>query len=105
LRRMRGLYRARRDALAAALVDVLGDRLHIELQAGGMHLVARLAPHEGDTALVARAHAHGLAPGPLSAAAIAPGCGPGLPPSFTNIAEAEAPLWAERLRRALYSSL
>ena len=41
LRRMRSLYAARRDALAEALGAVFGDRIKLQLQAGGMHLIAR----------------------------------------------------------------
>ena len=43
LRRMRSLYGARRTALAAALEHAFGPRLDLTLQAGGMHLLARLA--------------------------------------------------------------
>src|SRR5262249_22188890 len=40
-RRMRSLYEQRRASLADALHEVFADRLSVELQAGGMHLLAR----------------------------------------------------------------
>ena len=43
LKRMRSLYAARRQALADALSAVFGDRLTVDLEPGGMHLVARLS--------------------------------------------------------------
>jgi GntR family transcriptional regulator / MocR family aminotransferase len=41
LKRMRGLYAARRAALADALTAAFGDHLRVALQSGGMHLLAR----------------------------------------------------------------
>ena len=52
LGRMRALYAARRAALAGALAAAFGDRLRIELQSGGLHLLARLPSGTSDTALV-----------------------------------------------------
>jgi GntR family transcriptional regulator / MocR family aminotransferase len=101
LRRMRSLYAARRAALAAALVEVFADRIRIELQAGGMHLLVRLPPHADDAALARRADAHGLAPVPLSLSTIEHDCGRGLLLGFTNIPEPDAPLWAKKLRQAI----
>ena len=62
LRRMRSLYAARRDALAEALGAVFGDRINLQLQAGGMHLIARFTDSIDDTELARRSLAHGLAP-------------------------------------------
>jgi GntR family transcriptional regulator/MocR family aminotransferase len=101
IRRMRNLYAERRRALAEALADRFGARFGIEMQAGGMRLIARLDAREDDRALAARALAHGLAPSPLSPCAIERDCGQGLLLGFTNVAEEEAPAMAERLRRAL----
>jgi GntR family transcriptional regulator/MocR family aminotransferase len=105
LKRMRGLYAARRAALANALASVFGDRLAIELQAGGMHLLARVAASMSDTALVLRADAVGLAPTPLSETRITHDCGQGLLLSFTNIDEADAPGVARALERAIGPAL
>lgn len=43
LKRMRSLYAVRRQSLADALSAVFGDRLAVDLEPGGMHLVARVA--------------------------------------------------------------
>ena len=96
---MRGLYGARRAALAEALADTFGNRLTLGLQSGGMHLLARPAQGILDTELVRLAEARGLAPSPLSLHAIAADSGPGLLLSFTNIPESQAgsvarALWA-----------
>ena len=42
IRRMRQLYAERRAALAEALASTLPERLRVELQAGGMHLIGWL---------------------------------------------------------------
>ncbi len=105
LRRMRLLYAARRKALAAALAEVFGRRLAVELQAGGMHLIACYAGRARDLDLVELARRHGLAPAPLSATAIERDCGQGLLLSFTNVPEAEALPAARALERAVGAKL
>jgi GntR family transcriptional regulator/MocR family aminotransferase len=100
IRRMRTLYAERRAALAAALANCFGDWLRIELQAGGMHLLAWPRVKERDTELVARAEVAGLAPRPLSH--IAAGRQPaGLLLGFANTPVERADEDAERLCRAL----
>ncbi|HVC52430.1 MAG TPA: PLP-dependent aminotransferase family protein [Stellaceae bacterium] len=101
LKRMRSLYAGRRAALAAALNESFGDRLGIELQSGGMHLLARPAGAASDAELVRLAEAAGLAPGALSAHAIQAECAPGLLLSFTNIPEAQAGAAAQTLLRTI----
>jgi GntR family transcriptional regulator/MocR family aminotransferase len=101
LRRMRMLYAQRRAALAAALADEFGERLPIELQAGGMHLLARPTGAVGDAALSNRARQAGLQITSLSACTIRYSVGSGLGLSFTNIAVEAAPAAARRLREAL----
>jgi GntR family transcriptional regulator/MocR family aminotransferase len=101
IRRMRGLYGERRRALATALAATCGDRFTIELQAGGMHLIARLADHESDRYLVRLAHTHELAPAPLSEFTIERDAGQALLLSFTNIPVEQAPTIVQRLERAL----
>ena len=101
IRRMRILYEQRRASLAKALVEVFADRLTVELQAGGMHLIARVPSVEDDRDLVARARAHGLAPATLSAWYADRGRSKqGLVLSFTNITPSSALEVAKRLRRA-----
>jgi GntR family transcriptional regulator/MocR family aminotransferase len=101
LRRMRSLYAARRAALAEALAALFGDRVTLELQAGGMHLIARFTDGIADTELARRSLAHGVAPTALSSLAMEHACGQGLLLSFTNIEAAEAPAVAARLAAAM----
>ena len=101
LKRMRGLYAARRTHLAAALINAFGDRLQIGLQSGGMHLLARPSGGAPDRELVRRAERDGLAPAALSAHAIVADTGPGLLLSFTNIPETQAEPAAQALLRAI----
>jgi len=104
LKRMRGLYAARRQALADALINAFGSRISLELQAGGMHLLARFTDQVGDVVLEERAARHGLAPTALSSRAIEADCGSGLLLSFTNIAETNANEMSMRLFRSLVAS-
>jgi GntR family transcriptional regulator / MocR family aminotransferase len=105
IRRMRGLYAARRQALAEALSAVFGDRVKVDLKPGGMHLIARFANGVRDVALAKRAQAAGLAVEALSSRAIAHPCGQGLLLGFTNIAEADAKAMCRRLERAIGGDL
>lgn len=102
LKRMRALYAERRAHLASALQHVLGSRLRVELQAGGIHLLARLDEREDDRALAARAQGAGLAVMALSEWSRQHPCGSGLLLGFTNIASAEQALHlARRLAEAI----
>ena len=101
LRRMRSLYAARRMALADALSAVFGDRIRLELQAGGMHLIARFPDGRDDVELVRRALMHDLAPSALSSLTAEHACDGGLLLSFTNIQATEAPAVATRLAAAI----
>jgi GntR family transcriptional regulator / MocR family aminotransferase len=101
LRRMRTLYAARRRALAEALTAIFGDRVAVELAAGGMHLLARFAGTTDDGTLARRAAETGLAPAALSSLAIAHDCGEGLLLGFTNVAESEAMTLVRRLSAAI----
>jgi GntR family transcriptional regulator / MocR family aminotransferase len=101
LRRMRSLYAARRDALAEAVGAMLGDRIKLQLQAGGMHLIARFADSIDDSELARRALVQGLAPTALSGLTMQHPCGTGLLLGFTNIPATEAPAAADRLAKAI----
>ena len=101
LKRMRGLYGARRAALAEALGEVFGNRLQISLQSGGMHLLARHSPDIPDTKLVRLAERRGLAPAALSAHMLVAECAPGLLLSFTNVPECRAQGIAQDLLQAI----
>jgi GntR family transcriptional regulator/MocR family aminotransferase len=97
IRRMRQLYADRRQALARALERRLGNSVRVELQAGGIHLMAWLPAGTDDLALEKRAGEQGLAPFALSHAATAARPPPALALSFTNIPVEDAPQMAERL--------
>jgi GntR family transcriptional regulator/MocR family aminotransferase len=102
LKKMRSLYAQRRRFLAQALEQVFGERLRVELQAGGIHLLATLPASADDVALSARAAAAGLSVHALSRWRVATEGAPGLLLSFTNIASADEALrLATRLRSAL----
>jgi GntR family transcriptional regulator/MocR family aminotransferase len=76
LRRMRRLYRQRRDALVDALERHLGDRVVVEGASAGMHLALRL-PSDGpaDVEIARRARTQGVFVNALSAHAV-PGGAP-----------------------------
>jgi GntR family transcriptional regulator/MocR family aminotransferase len=101
LKRMRGLYAARRDALASALRNAFGDRLEMTLRPGGMHLLARFPDTKDDVDLVRRALRHRLLPSALSAQYLGRTNDSGLMLSFTNIPEEQALSRAKALARAL----
>jgi len=88
LKKMRGLYGVRRRWLVEALQAQFGERLLIDPQAGGMHLVAGLC--EGDDREISRrARAVGVAVEPLSQWYMEAEHRHGLVLGFTNIASAE----------------
>ncbi|HVY50099.1 GntR family transcriptional regulator [Hypericibacter adhaerens] len=97
IRRMRQLYAERREALATALERRLGDRLRVDLQAGGLHLLGWLREGSDDEALSQRAWAQGLAPLPLSRAVMQARLPPALAMSFTNVPVEESAAVVERM--------
>jgi len=101
IRRMRQLYAERRAALVAALHDEVRPTLGIELQPGGMHLVARLPRGTDDIGLVAELLKQGIGPSVLSAWGVEGPYAPGLLISFTNVDVKKAPQAARRLAAAL----
>jgi GntR family transcriptional regulator/MocR family aminotransferase len=94
---MRQLYADRRRALAVALEQRLGNRVRVELQAGGIHLMAWLPSGTDDKALERQAGEQGLAPFALSHAATLAKPPPALALSFTNIPVEDAPRLVGRL--------
>ncbi|ANN75788.1 PLP-dependent aminotransferase family protein [Bordetella flabilis] len=60
IQRMRRLYAERRETTVAGLESVLGKRMRIDFQPGGMHLILRLPPEQSDRHLVARMREQGL---------------------------------------------
>jgi GntR family transcriptional regulator/MocR family aminotransferase len=67
IRRMRMLYRERRDALVEAIRKELGDRLQVHDGQAGLHLVATLAKGSDDRQISENAARQGLWAMPLSA--------------------------------------
>jgi GntR family transcriptional regulator / MocR family aminotransferase len=105
LKRMRGLYAARRHALAKALSSVFGARLSVELEPGGMHLIARLPDAVSDVEVAACAQASGFALEALSSRAMTHPCGQGLLLGFANVAEPDALPMCRQLERAIGKKL
>ena len=101
IKRMRGLYAGRRQALAEALVAVLGDRVELDLRPGGMHLIARINTKASDVKLAKLAQIAGLGVDALSRRATTHACPQGLLLGFTNVAEGDALDLCERLERAI----
>ncbi|WIX32385.1 PLP-dependent aminotransferase family protein [Salinicola sp. JS01] len=88
LKRMRALYQVRREHLSQALEHHLGDRVQLDLQAGGMHLLARLPDDADDVALANRAVSAGLGGHALSSWYLSSAKESGLLLSFTNVTDA-----------------
>jgi GntR family transcriptional regulator/MocR family aminotransferase len=66
LRRMTRLYKTRRDRVLQALATEAGDRLTVEVPAGGMQLLARCRTSVNDQRLAARLREAGVISRPLS---------------------------------------
>jgi GntR family transcriptional regulator/MocR family aminotransferase len=66
IRRMRRLYRARRDALVAALADVFGDRVKVGERHGGLNVLVEFDLPEQAEIAARRAAAAGIAMRPVS---------------------------------------
>jgi GntR family transcriptional regulator/MocR family aminotransferase len=92
IQRMRRLYAERREVVAAGLMDVLGDRLRVELQPGGMHLILRFRDDVAmdDVVIAHRICAQGMFAHGLSAWYLKPPVTHGLLMSFTNVASRDA---------------
>jgi GntR family transcriptional regulator/MocR family aminotransferase len=102
IQRMRTLYAERRELAAAALEGVLGQRLRIDAQPGGMHLILRLQGPSSDRELVARMQAEGLYAEALSDWAISGEGASALLLNFTNV---DSSVTAEALGRRILELL
>ncbi|OQV33203.1 PLP-dependent aminotransferase family protein [Alcaligenes phenolicus] len=102
LRKMRALYAKRRAYLVQALQQILGERLQVQSQAGGIHVLANLRRAEDDRPLAKAAQEHGLAVQALSDWQISPAVHKGLLMGFANISDqGMADEWVERLSLAI----
>jgi GntR family transcriptional regulator/MocR family aminotransferase len=98
IQRMRKLYAERRSLTAAALTNVLGDRVSIDVQPGGMHLVLRLNGSQSDRAVALRMRDKGLAVEALTDWTMDQDGASALLLNFTNVGTAEtAELLARRI--------
>lgn len=104
LKKMRSLYAERRKMLVEALTDTFGDRVYVDLQAGGMHLLMRFNEPWDDKALQTQLNQAGLAVHGLSSWSERHDCGRGLLMGFTNIKSGEeARMLAQRLKEVIDS--
>ncbi|MDT0216380.1 PLP-dependent aminotransferase family protein [Alcaligenes sp. AB3] len=102
LRKMRTLYAQRRARLVEALEQTLGERLQIQSQAGGIHVLANLKQAEDDRVLAKAAQAKGLAVQALSDWQMPPAAHKGLLMGFANISDQRmADDWVRRLSAAI----
>ncbi len=102
LRRMRPVYRARRDALLAALAEQLPE-LEPAGIAAGLHLVAWLPHGLDETAVVDAAAAHGVTVAGLSPYRLTPSADGGLIFGYATLDEPAIRRGAERLAAAIRS--
>jgi len=102
LKKMRLLYAERRAVTSRVFQEILGDRIRIDLQPGGLHILAKLGDREDDVMLAARARAAGLALHPLSRWYIDAKPQQGLLMGFANVVdEQDAIHLASKLKHAL----
>ena len=102
IQRMRRLYGERREMVAAELTKVLGKRLRVDPQPGGMHLVLRMPGRHTDRALAARLRSDGMFALALSECGALPQASSALMLSFTNI---ETPRRARELAQRIMAQL
>lgn len=100
LKKMRSLYAYRRALLVEALLNVLGDAIRLDPQAGGMHIVIWLADNSDDKPIADRAQEAGLSVQALSRWYATAQTSSGLLLGFTNIVDkGQATDLARRLSR------
>lgn len=102
LRRMRSLYAHRRGYLVNALAQAFGPSLHVQSQAGGLHVLTHLSARRNDRVLAEAAQSYGLAVQALSTWRMRKSSQGGLLMGFANVSEpAMAKTLAHRLRHAI----
>lgn len=92
IQRMRKLYAERRKLLVGAIQATLGDRVRIDAQPGGMHLVLRLPTDRSDRAFVQQMRGLGLYAEALSDWTSGDQETPALLLNFTNVESEESAL-------------
>lgn len=101
LRKMRQLYRERRDALVEAIAAELGGELRVRGGQAGMHLPATLRPGVDDRRLAAEAARRGLWIMPLSSCYLGAAAEPGLVLGYGGTGAGELREGVRRLREVL----
>jgi GntR family transcriptional regulator/MocR family aminotransferase len=101
LRKMRQLYRERRDALVEAIAAELGGELRVRDGQAGMHLAATLRPGVDDRRLAAEAARRGLWIMPLSSCYLGAAAEPGLVLGYGGTGASELREGVRRLREVL----
>jgi GntR family transcriptional regulator / MocR family aminotransferase len=102
LKKMRLLYAERRAVAQRVFQEVLGERIRIDLQPGGLHMLLKLADHEDDVKLAAQARAAGMALHPLSRWYVNARSKQGLLLGFANVVDdREAMRLARKLKQAM----
>ena len=101
LRRMKRLYRSRRDALVARLRATMGDAIGIPCSIGGLAVRLDLPEDVDDRAVAADALAQGMAPVPLSMWYAEPPRRSGLLLGVTNLVERRLASDCDRLLELL----
>ena len=96
LRKMRTLYATRRGYLVDALAHTMRAHLHVQPQAGGIHVLAHLNAGANDKLLTATARANDLAVEALSHWRMRKSAHGGLLMGFANFATAEEAMTAVR---------
>ncbi len=101
IRKMRVLYRERRDALVEALQGEAGSSLEVLNSEAGMHLVALLPRGISDTRASQKAAAQGISAMPLSSTYLKPASRGGLILGYGNVETKEIRSNVRRLTHAL----
>ena len=102
LRRMRPVYRSRRDALLSALAQHVPDLQPAGI-AAGLHLVAWLPPDLDETTVIAAAARHGVAVAAVSPYRLSPPPRGGLIFGYSNLSERQIADGITRLAQAISS--
>lgn len=100
LRRLRPVYRSRRDALVAALAQRLPTLRPVGV-AAGLHLVALLPPGLDETKVVNAAAIHGVKVAGLAPYRLTPSAEGGLIFGYSNLPEATIRVGVELLAEAI----
>ncbi|MDH1262066.1 PLP-dependent aminotransferase family protein [Pseudomonas sp. GD03944] len=101
LRKMRPVYAERRQHLVEALAQVMGERLQVQPQVGGIQVLTHLTTRHNDKTLAAAAWTQGLAVHALSNWRIQPSDQGGLLMGFANFKTKEEALTSVRALDAL----